>query len=44
MGRLVAKIEGKEIRKARKERLLIWRERVLFTRPVEGLRKWRKRP
>jgi len=43
-GRLVVKIEGKEIRMARIERPFTWRTRLSLTRPVEGLKKWRKMP
>ena len=41
-GKLVVKIEGKEIRMAMMDRLFTWRIRLLLTRPVEGLKKWRK--
>lgn len=41
-GRLVAKIEGKEIKMAMIDKVFTWKMRLLLTRPVEGLKKWRK--
>lgn len=41
-GKLVVKIEGKEIKMAMIDRVFTWKMRLLLTRPVEGLKKWRK--
>lgn len=43
-GKLVAKMEGKEIKMAMMDKLFTWRVRLLLTRPVDGLKKWRNMP